>query len=146
MGDGVSLEQYGSTYGITSEDEGLKLEFVKETQYGTNYGSRVYLMEDDDNYKLFRLKNLEFTMNVDMSRMPCGLNSAVYFVDIRRFYVQGGRVLPNSNSSISGLTGNSITDGICGDMKNKFGDINDFQRKGGLKAMGEALDRGMVLV
>merc|ERR1712217_335273 len=31
-------------------------------------------------------------------------------------------------------------------MKTAFGDVNDFRRKGGLKAMGEALDRGMVLV
>merc|ERR1711920_754704 len=31
-------------------------------------------------------------------------------------------------------------------MKAAFGDINDFQRKGGLKTMGDALDRGMVLV
>merc|ERR1712232_262240 len=33
-----------------------------------------------------------------------------------------------------------------GEMKTAFGDINDFKRKGGLKAMGEALDRGMALV
>merc|ERR1711979_161864 len=69
-----------------------------------------------------------------------------HLVDIRRFYVQDGKVLPNSNSSVPGLTGNSITDGVCGEMKTKFGDVNDFQRKGGLGAMGEALDRGMVLV
>merc|ERR1712110_1132188 len=72
--DGVSSEQYANTYGIVPEEQGLKLEFVKETQYGTNYGSRVYLMEDAERYQLFRLKNREFTMTVDMSRMPCGLN------------------------------------------------------------------------
>ena len=31
-------------------------------------------------------------------------------------------------------------------MKREFGDIDDFNIKGGLKVMGEALDRGMVLV
>merc|ERR1719277_1241584 len=42
--------------------------------------------------------------------------------------------------------GSSVTDTFCAEMKTAFGDINDFQRKGGLRAMGEALDRGMVLV
>jgi len=67
-------------------------------------------------------------------------------VDIRRFYVQNGQVIPNSNSSISGVEGSSITDKFCDDMKKTFGDLNDFKRKGSLKSMGEALDRGMVLV
>merc|ERR1712066_440922 len=31
-------------------------------------------------------------------------------------------------------------------QKRKFGDLNDFAAKGSLKGMGEALDRGMVLV
>jgi len=51
-------------------------------------------------------------------------------VDIRRFYVQNGEVIPNSNSSIAGVHGNSITDQFCGEMKQAFGDINDFERKG----------------
>jgi len=301
--EGVDSDQYESTYGVVSEDDGLKLEFVKKTEYGTNFGSRVYLMDDDDTYKLFKLKNREFTLTVDMARMPCGLNGAVYFVemdkdgggarsdgrnaagakygtgycdaqcphdlkfvdgmsntvrwnststppvgkygvccaemdiweansrstaytphpcsingpsrcdgtdcgdndsgdrysgvcdkdgcdynsyrmgdtqfygrhgpftldstqeltvvtqfithdgtdsgdlvDIRRLYVQGGKVIQNSDSSIAGVRGNAITDDFCAEMKTAFGDINDFQRTGGLKSMGEALDRGMVLV
>jgi len=78
--DGVDLDQYQNTYGVTAEDEGLKMEFVKETKHGANYGSRVYLLDDDSSYKLFRLKNREFTLTVNMARMPCGLNGAVYFV------------------------------------------------------------------
>jgi len=67
-------------------------------------------------------------------------------VDIRRYYVQDGVVMQNGNSSMAGVNGNSITDEFCNEMKTAFGDINDFKKKGGLKAMGEALDRGMVLV
>ena len=33
-----------------------------------------------------------------------------------------------------------------GSVQTAFGDIDDFTRQGGLKAMGEALNRGMVLV
>ena len=98
-------------------------------------------------------------------------------IDIRRFYVQNGQVIPNSNISIAGVKGDSVTDKVCADMKagsleamlgthsgfgyitclpscnsndtkrqTAFNDIDDFNRKGGLKAMGDALNRGMVLV
>mmetsp|Transcript_91759 Transcript_91759/g.165699 ORF Transcript_91759/g.165699 Transcript_91759/m.165699 type:complete len:487 (-) Transcript_91759:329-1789(-) len=301
--DGSSVEDYAKTYGVHADGSGLKLDFVTDTQYGSNYGSRVYMMQDERTYQMFRLKNREFTLTVDSSRMPCGLNGAVYFVemeadggvaksagkneagamygtgycdaqcphdlkfidgqanilnwnstsdppighygiccaemdiweansrataytphpcsiegslrcegaacgdnegggrydgvcdkdgcdfnswrmgdekfygrhrdfavdsaepvtvvtqfithdgtdsgdlvDIRRFYVQDGIVIPNSNSSIAGVGASSVTDEFCAGMKSAFGDINDFGRKGGLKAMGEALDRGMVLV
>jgi hypothetical protein len=32
-------------------------------------------------------------------------------IDIRRFYVQDGKVIPNSN--VSGVRGDSITDKVC---------------------------------
>jgi len=67
-------------------------------------------------------------------------------VDIRRFYTQDGKIIQNSNSSIAGISGNSITDDFCKAQKAAFNDPDDFTKKGGLKAMGEALNRGMVLV
>ena len=51
--------------------------------YSTNIGSRVYLLDEDDStYQLFKLKNQEFTFDVDMSNLPCGLNGALYFVEM----------------------------------------------------------------
>ena len=51
--------------------------------YSTNIGSRVYLLDEDDStYELFKLKNQEFTFDVDMSNLPCGLNGALYFVEM----------------------------------------------------------------
>jgi len=305
--EGNSKDQYESTYGIQEVDNGIKMGFVTTTKYGSNYGSRVYMMETPTQYKIFKLKNREFTLTVDMFYMPCGLNGAVYFVemaadggeaaatknggqnragakygtgycdaqcphdmkfmegkanvidwnashdppigkygaccaemdiweansrataytphpcsitgtyicegiecgdnskderykgvcdkdgcdfnswrlgdekfygrgatefkvdsrksltvvtqfltegnrddgdlvDIRRFYVQNGKVIPNSNVSIAGVQGNSITDKVCKEMKTAFDDVDDFNKKGGLKTMGDALDRGMVLV
>lgn len=35
---------------------------------------------------------------------------------------------------------------MCTDFKGKFGDTNDFGKKGGLQKMGEAMKNGMVLV
>merc|ERR1712127_348458 len=54
--------------------------------------------------------------------------------EIKRFYVQGGKVIENSESTILGTgAGNSVTDAFCGAQKTAFGDLNDFDRKGGLK-------------
>ncbi|KZV65465.1 carbohydrate-binding module family 1 protein [Peniophora sp. CONT] len=66
--------------------------------------------------------------------------------EIRRVYVQNGKVIPNSNSTIAGVSGNSITDAFCEAQKTAFDDENQFAAKGGLKAMGDAFQKGMVLV
>ncbi len=39
-------------------------------------------MASDDKYRLFNLLNKEFTMDVDVSKLPCGLNGAVYFSEM----------------------------------------------------------------
>ncbi|CAE8609684.1 unnamed protein product [Polarella glacialis] len=299
--EGASIQEYTSTYGVHVVSDGLKLDFVTATQYGENYGSRLYMMEDAATYKMFHLKNREFTFTADSSQLHSGMNGAVYFVemqadgglakssgkneagaaygtgycdaqcphdlkfiegeaniidwnstsnppvghygaccaemdiweansrataytphpcditglercegvacgdknerydgvcdkdgcdfnswrlgdreffgndgtfrvnsakpvtlvtqfithdgtdsgdlvDIRRFYVQDGKVIQNSEASMAGVSGDSVTDQLCADLKSASGDTNDFGRKGGLKVMGEALDRGMVLV
>merc|ERR1712054_542010 len=54
--------------------------FVTKGQYGTNVGSRNYLMDDESTYYMFKLKNKEFSFDVDVSKLPCGLNGALYFV------------------------------------------------------------------
>ena len=39
-------------------------------------------MEDDYAYRLLQLKNKEFTYTVDDTNLDCGLNSALYFVQM----------------------------------------------------------------
>jgi cellulose 1,4-beta-cellobiosidase len=66
---------------------------------------------------------------------------------IRRLYVQNGNVIQNSKVKIPNMEPyDSITDQFCDDQKSTFGDTNSFSTKGGLKGMGEALSKGMVLV
>ncbi|KAJ7204120.1 glycoside hydrolase [Mycena pura] len=65
---------------------------------------------------------------------------------IKRFYVQNGKVIPNSQSTIPGVTGNSISDSFCAAQKTAFGDPNTFSQKGGMATMGKAASAGMVLV
>ncbi|KAK0736213.1 glycoside hydrolase [Apiosordaria backusii] len=297
----VDGAEYAATYGITTSGNQLNLKFVTKGQYSTNVGSRTYLMENATKYQGFNLLGNEFTFDVDVSNIGCGLNGALYFVsmdldgglakysgnkagakygtgycdaqcprdikfingeaniegwnpstndvnagagrygtccsemdiweannmataytphsctildqsrcegescggtystdryggvcdpdgcdfnayrmgnknfygkgktvdttkkltvvtqflknaagelsEIKRFYVQNGVVIPNSVSSVAGVPNqNSITQDWCDAQKIAFGDIDDNTRKGGLKQMGLALDKPMVLV
>jgi cellulose 1,4-beta-cellobiosidase len=66
--------------------------------------------------------------------------------EIKRFFVQNGKVFPQSSSNVAGVSGNSITGGFCTAQKKVFGDTDDFTKHGGLAAMGTALAQGMTLV
>jgi cellulose 1,4-beta-cellobiosidase len=66
--------------------------------------------------------------------------------EIRRVYVQNGKVIQNSVSNIAGVEGNSITDKFCNNQKSVFGDNNIYVKYGGNKKMGDAFEKGMVLV
>ena len=60
----------------------MTLKFVTKGE-NTNVGSRVYLMDaQDQGYNMFKLKNHEFTFDVDVSKLPCGLNGALYFSEM----------------------------------------------------------------
>jgi len=77
----VDGADYSGTYGITTSGNAVTLKFVTRSA-GTNVGSRVYLMENDTAYSMFMLKNMEFTFDVDVSNLPCGINGALYFVEM----------------------------------------------------------------
>jgi cellulose 1,4-beta-cellobiosidase len=72
---------YSSTYGITTTGSTLKLDFVT-TSSGTNVGSRTYLLASSSAYQLLQLKNQEFTFDVNVANLPCGLNGALYFSEM----------------------------------------------------------------
>lgn len=72
---------YSGTYGVTTTGDSLTLDFVT-TGTNTNVGSRLYLMASDTEYEIFKVLNQEFTFTVDVSKLPCGLNGAVYFSEM----------------------------------------------------------------
>lgn len=88
------------TYGITTSSNALTLKFVTTSQQ-KNVGSRVYLLDagSDSKYKLFNLLNQEFTFTVDVSKLPCGLNGALYFVTMDA----DGGISKNSVNKVSFL-------------------------------------------
>ena len=73
---------YQGTYGIQTSGDQLTMKFVTEHEYGTNIGSRVYLMESESQYVGFDLLGNEITFDVDVHDLPCGLNGAVYLVNM----------------------------------------------------------------
>nr|BAF57392.1 putative glycosyl hydrolase family7 [uncultured symbiotic protist of Neotermes koshunensis] len=62
---------------------------VKQRLVSPNYqnykviGSRLYIVDADDKYyQLFTFIGKEFTYTVDMSEIPCGVNAALYTVEM----------------------------------------------------------------
>ncbi|KAF4570093.1 hypothetical protein EYR40_009079 [Pleurotus pulmonarius] len=100
---------YSSTYGITTSGNALTLRFVTTGAYSTNVGSRVYLLDDADTYKIFNLKNKEFTFDVDMSGLPCGLNGALYFSEMA---ADGGKAA-NAGNNAGARYGTGYCDAQC---------------------------------
>ncbi|KAK2023718.1 family 7 glycosyl hydrolase [Colletotrichum zoysiae] len=297
----VDGADYAGTYGASTSGDALTLKYVQQGPNSKNIGSRMFLMDGTDKYQMFKLLGQEFTFDVDVSNLDCGLNGALYFVsmdadggvskypgnkagasfgtgycdsqcprdlkfidgkanivgwkpsatdvnsgvgdlgtccsemdiweansvaaaytphpcetvgqkscsgdacggtysatryagqcdpdgcdfnsyrmgnvsfygkgsqfavdtskkmtvvtqfiedggalsEIKRLYVQGGKVIANPASAVSGVDGGSITKDFCAAQKKAFGDQDVFAQKGGLEQMGKALAEGMVLV
>lgn len=118
--EGVSKDKYENTYGVEQVQDGVKLKFVSQHQYGINVGSRLYVMDDNDNYKLFYLKNREFSFEVDVSTLQCGMNGAMYFSEMA---ANGGKGLGGNNAGAKYGTG--YCDAQCPhDMKFISGEAN----------------------
>lgn len=66
--------------------------------------------------------------------------------EIKRLYVQNGKVIANAQSAVEGNEGNSVTSEFCSAQKSVFGDEDDFTAKGGWSGMSDALAAPMVLV
>eukprot|EP00927_Polykrikos_kofoidii_P056415 TRINITY_DN50531_c0_g1_i1.p1 TRINITY_DN50531_c0_g1~~TRINITY_DN50531_c0_g1_i1.p1 ORF type:complete len:538 (-),score=70.65 TRINITY_DN50531_c0_g1_i1:137-1552(-) len=76
--EGIPETDLLNTYGVEQKTNGVKLGFKR----GSNIGSRMYLMETDTTYKMLKLKNREFTFDVDVSTLACGINGAFYLVEM----------------------------------------------------------------
>jgi len=72
--EGVDEKGYTENYKAWPVEKGIKLEFPN--------APRVYMLDGEDKYKMFKLKNKEFTFDVDLSSLPCGMNAALYFVEM----------------------------------------------------------------
>lgn len=64
-------------FGIQTDDDALLLEQLAPN--GTLLTPRVYLLkEDGSEYEMLQLTGGEFSFDVDVSKLPCGMNGALY--------------------------------------------------------------------
>ncbi|KAH9118821.1 hypothetical protein AeMF1_008210, partial [Aphanomyces euteiches] len=85
-----ALEGYGyASAGVTTS--GGKLD--------VKLGNRLYILDDDNNYKYYKLLNQEFTFDVDVSNVPCGGNAALHFVPMAQ---DGGKTGNNTADAAYG--------------------------------------------
>jgi cellulose 1,4-beta-cellobiosidase len=73
---------YKRTYGVSSANSSVTMNFKTYLDYASNVGSKVYLMQDGDNYEMFKLVGNEFSFEVDVSKLPCGVSGSLYFVSM----------------------------------------------------------------
>jgi len=100
--EGVTKDKYENTYGIKQVQDGVQLRFVSEHEYGVNVGSRLYVMDDNDDYLMVYLKNREFSFEVDVSELMCGMNGAMYFSEMQ---ANGGKGLGRNQAGAKYGTG-----------------------------------------
>jgi cellulose 1,4-beta-cellobiosidase len=83
MLEGVDTQEYLNTYGVSTQDSSLTLRYITQHTYGENIGSRLYLLDETKTkYKGFDFTNMEFKFTADMSQVPCGMNGAIYSVEM----------------------------------------------------------------
>ena len=66
-------------------------------------------MDNDNEYMMFQLKNQEFSFEVDVSNLPCGLNGALYFVNMEK----DGGMASGVNNKAGAKYGTGYCDAQC---------------------------------
>ncbi|KAG9239136.1 glycoside hydrolase [Amylocarpus encephaloides] len=101
---------YSGVYGITTSGNSLKLNFVTKGE-NTNVGSRTYLMApgSQTKYQMLKLMNQEFTFDVDVSNLPCGLNGALYFSEM----AEDGGMAKSATNKAGAKFGTGYCDAQC---------------------------------
>lgn len=76
-----------STQAVFTDGEKLRLDMFNPS--GQYMSPRVYLLDEDkQKYEMLQLNGNELSFDVDMSKLPCGMNSALYLSEME---AEGGR-------------------------------------------------------
>ncbi|PSK53969.1 Long-chain-alcohol oxidase FAO3 [Elsinoe australis] len=96
--DGLSVTDYANL-GITTTGSSLRMDMLRDSDL-TSLSPRIYLLTpDEQSYELLQLTGSEFTFTVDGSKLPCGMNSALYLSEMR---ADGGRSPDNPGGAAYG--------------------------------------------
>jgi cellulase len=73
-------------YGVTTKGASLRMDFFGKNKFQS---PRAYLLaKGEKNYEMLKLTGKEFTFDVDVSKLPCGMNGALYLSEMKE---DGGR-------------------------------------------------------
>jgi cellulase len=76
-----------TNYGISTTGGSMRLDMYNPT--GGVASPRLYLLaEDEKNYEMLQLTGNELAFDVDVSKLPCGMNGALYLSEMKK---DGGR-------------------------------------------------------
>ncbi|KAH7312430.1 cellulase [Stachybotrys elegans] len=71
-----------STHGVTTEGSALHLDMLRDSDLNV-WSPRVYLLaEDKQTYEMLHLVDQEISFDVDPSKLPCGMNGALYLSEM----------------------------------------------------------------
>jgi len=100
--EGIDAEQYEGTYGVTTTGDGVTMNLVNEHDYGISVGARLYVLNGEDKYEMFKMLNQEFAFDAEMGPLECGINGAVYFIEMQE---NGGKDIGNNKAGAKYGTG-----------------------------------------
>jgi hypothetical protein len=114
---------YPKDVGATATGGTLTQRLVSKMADGTNViGSRLYIVATDDkSYEMFTLVGKEFTYTVDLSEIPCGVNAALYTVEMPK----GGKAPGYVEYGYGYCDANCVDGGCCPEF-----DIQEASSKG----------------
>ncbi|KAH6721958.1 concanavalin A-like lectin/glucanase domain-containing protein [Leptodontidium sp. MPI-SDFR-AT-0119] len=95
-----------SAYGVKTKGSSLYLDMLRDDL--STISPRAYLMDSDQHkYDMIQLTGNEFTFDVDVSKLPCGMNGALYMSEMNKY---GGK---NSLNKGGAELGNGYCDAQC---------------------------------
>jgi len=95
-----------SKYGVTTQGDTLYLDMLRDDL--SSLSPRAYLLDSNRHgYDLIKLTGQEFAFDVDVSKLPCGMNGALYFSEMDRY---GGKSSLNKGGA---KYGNGYCDAQC---------------------------------
>ena len=87
-----------SEVGVTTQGGNLYLQQLNDE--GIAVTPRVYLLNENENeYEMLKLTGREFTFDVDTSKLPCGMNGALYLSEMDK---KGGKSKLNPGGAYYG--------------------------------------------
>ncbi|KAF4634697.1 hypothetical protein G7Y89_g3409 [Cudoniella acicularis] len=94
-------------HGVQTSGSSLSLSMLEN---GTSVSPRVYLLDEEGKkYDMLKLTGKEFTFDVDVSKLPCGMNGALYLSEMEA----DGGASKSSESKTGAAYGSGYCDAQC---------------------------------